>query len=622
MSKEEGNEHLKAGRLAEAIACYAAALAATGLSSDDAAAIHANRALAHLKRSEYAPAVSDCDAALAVQPRYVKALFRRAQAREGLADLAAAFRDVQTLLQIDPTNREARALAQRLRLAIAARAASTDLSAPRAAVEALVAATSPDDRARCAAQLSRIARDPSNVPALLHAGAVPPLLALLPTADAPCVEEVATAVVGLAVEALERIAASDIPPKDGSAHAGWRAASSEARTAIGTGATSEHVPKVTPDQPLPKDTKVRPPTDSKDPLPKEPSDPLRGSVAARLLRLADACARGSVTAAAAGQPESPKQEEKSKPEEGSGLKETSGQADGDGRAGAQGAAAGAAAGAVSGASQADASQAGGGLAPSPADRPTVCESTAGRCLSLLSLLGSCRAAVGSQDAQAAILREILPFTRLQGAVGLQGASGGAATEGVDTPSPLRRSALDAVLRMSDLDAPACRLALPQVLSALMWRVGDDETEDHRAALAIIGRLLTPVSARRGEGGGGVGKGGGGGAVGEVDKADEDAFTQSCCSACQIAFSPILRGTSAAWDETVAAIHGVSAVIEANKAVGAWLLRQESIFWSLAEVAEMEDEGLQRALAEIYAHAAADPVHFKGKEGEEPIKHLK
>ena len=73
---------------------------------------------------------------------------------------------------------------------------------------------------------------------------------------------------------------------------------------------------------------------------------------------------------------------------------------------------------------------------------------------------------------------------------------------------------------------------------------------------------------------------------------------------------------------MAAVHAVTAVLEVNKEVGGWLLRQESIFWSLAEVAEMEDEDLQKALAEVYAHAANDAEHFRDKAGDEPIKHLK
>jgi hypothetical protein len=70
------------------------------------------------------------------------------------------------------------------------------------------------------------------------------------------------------------------------------------------------------------------------------------------------------------------------------------------------------------------------------------------------------------------------------------------------------------------------------------------------------------------------------------------------------------------------VHGVTAVLEVNKEVGGWLLRQESLFWSLAEVSEMDDEDLQKSLAEIYSHAAADPQHFREKAGDEPIKHLK
>ena len=51
--------------------------------------------------------------------------------------------------------------------------------------------------------------------------------------------------------------------------------------------------------------------------------------------------------------------------------------------------------------------------------------------------------------------------------------------------------------------------------------------------------------------------------------------------------------------------------------------QESIFWSLAEVIDMDDdEDLQKSLAEVYAHAANDAQHFRDQAGDEPIKHLK
>ena len=41
------------------------------------------------------------------------------------------------------------------------------------------------------------------------------------------------------------------------------------------------------------------------------------------------------------------------------------------------------------------------------------------------------------------------------------------------------------------------------------------------------------------------------------------------------------------------------------------------FFALAEVAEMDDENLQKSLAEVYAHAANDPQHFREKAGDEP-----
>ena len=40
---------------------------------------------------------------------------------------------------------------------------------------------------------------------------------------------------------------------------------------------------------------------------------------------------------------------------------------------------------------------------------------------------------------------------------------------------------------------------------------------------------------------------------------------------------MLRSSAASWEEHVAAVHGVTAVLESNKAVGGWLLKQESIF---------------------------------------------
>ena len=211
MSKAEGNEHLKAGRHEAAAASYTAALDAQPPPSDEEkAALLANRALAHLKLAKNDRCVADCTAVLQLQPRYVKALYRRAQAREALGELAEALKDVHEVLRIDgASNKEAAVYAGRLRRAIEARAATGDLSTPTLAVAALSSARDQTERVNAVGKLSRIAEDASRASELLHAGAVAPLLALLPeAATLTSAEQLEMPLLGLAVEALERMSHS------------------------------------------------------------------------------------------------------------------------------------------------------------------------------------------------------------------------------------------------------------------------------------------------------------------------------------------------------------------------------------------------------------------------------
>ena len=148
--KGVGNEELKAGKLKEAVASYSAALDLDpSREHGESAVILANRALAHLKLGEHGECKTDCSASLALQPRYGKALYRRAQAHEAAGALADAFGDVRELMRLEPSNREASAFAGRLKRAIEARASSSDLSTPSQAVEALrTAAPGSDDAVR------------------------------------------------------------------------------------------------------------------------------------------------------------------------------------------------------------------------------------------------------------------------------------------------------------------------------------------------------------------------------------------------------------------------------------------------------------------------------------------
>jgi len=488
--KEEGNAHLRAGELEKAIECYTRALTAaaheeeeeTSLDVPTRASLYANRALAHLRLCQHGACDSDCTLAIGLHPAYVKAWYRRGIAREALGKHADAFRDAREALRIDPSNKEAAALAARLKRALEGLGAHSDLSTPSLAVDVLRegAAATADERVRAAAKLSRIAEEKTRARELLHAGAVPVLAAIVPTADqlGTSAAKLQMPLLAFAVEALDRISVcedTDVLHAIASASAEVAAGSREmqGRTAL-------------PD---------------------------------RLLALVRVAADAKKTLGGEGAGEHAQ------------LKNTL--------------------------------------------------MTATRSIALLANLGACRGAVGSTDAQAAIVRGLLPFARHEDDL-------------------VQRVALDALLRIVHADVEAGLTVLPDVLATLIHLVGDEDASTYRASMAILSKLF---------------------ARSDKDK-DEADNTQPLCNACEKVLSPVLRDASAEWEEHAAAVHGVTAVLAVNKSVGAWLLRQESIFWSLAEVIDIDDEDLQKSLAEVYAHAASDSQHFREQAGDEPIKHLK
>lgn len=76
-AKAEGNAAYAAGRTADAVGAYTAALQAPALPPSDRATILCNRAQCYLKLADYQRAVEDCTACLTLAPDNVKALFRR-----------------------------------------------------------------------------------------------------------------------------------------------------------------------------------------------------------------------------------------------------------------------------------------------------------------------------------------------------------------------------------------------------------------------------------------------------------------------------------------------------------------------------------------------------------------
>ena len=71
-----------------------------------------NRAACQLKVGLFAEAKASCDTVLKDDSHNVKALFRRAQAQFALKMLLECAQDVKKVLDLEPNNREARALAK------------------------------------------------------------------------------------------------------------------------------------------------------------------------------------------------------------------------------------------------------------------------------------------------------------------------------------------------------------------------------------------------------------------------------------------------------------------------------------------------------------------------------
>ncbi|KAL5163665.1 Protein CLMP1 [Glycine soja] len=121
--KEEGNRRFQNKDYAGALEQYESALRLTPKTHPDRAVFHSNRAacLMQMKPIDYEAVIAECTMALQVQPRFVRALLRRARAFEALGKYEMSVQDVQFLLAADPSNRDALEIAQRLRTALGSR---------------------------------------------------------------------------------------------------------------------------------------------------------------------------------------------------------------------------------------------------------------------------------------------------------------------------------------------------------------------------------------------------------------------------------------------------------------------------------------------------------------------
>jgi len=116
-AKAQGNTLDAAGKYSEAVECYGGALegVANDPSADELRAqCYLNRAICEINLKNYLGAVTESTKALELDPNYVKALMRRAQANESLDKFEEALSDVKKALELDPSNKVARASIIRL----------------------------------------------------------------------------------------------------------------------------------------------------------------------------------------------------------------------------------------------------------------------------------------------------------------------------------------------------------------------------------------------------------------------------------------------------------------------------------------------------------------------------
>lgn len=128
--KDQGNELVKVGKVAEARKeCYAEGLSwieDDPLDEEDInetakelrqlkLQLYSNLAMCDLKAQDWSQAIHNCNEALKIDPNNIKVLFRRASARLSYGLLDDALRDVTKGLEVEPSNKDLKALESKIR---------------------------------------------------------------------------------------------------------------------------------------------------------------------------------------------------------------------------------------------------------------------------------------------------------------------------------------------------------------------------------------------------------------------------------------------------------------------------------------------------------------------------
>lgn len=114
MCKEKGNEAFKSGEWEKAISQYTQAIKIGGEAHKDLSIFYKNRAACYLKTNDFGKAEKDCQLSLELSPNDPKALFRKAQALEGLEKFEEAYKSARDAWNADPNNKALQQMLERL----------------------------------------------------------------------------------------------------------------------------------------------------------------------------------------------------------------------------------------------------------------------------------------------------------------------------------------------------------------------------------------------------------------------------------------------------------------------------------------------------------------------------
>ncbi|XP_006637995.1 mitochondrial import receptor subunit TOM70 [Lepisosteus oculatus] len=115
-AKTRGNKYFKAGKYEQAIQCYTEAISLCPKEQKgDLSTFYQNRAAAFEQQMKWAEVVQDCSQAVELNPRYIKALFRRAKAQEKLDNRKECLEDVTAVCILEAfQNQQSMLLADRV----------------------------------------------------------------------------------------------------------------------------------------------------------------------------------------------------------------------------------------------------------------------------------------------------------------------------------------------------------------------------------------------------------------------------------------------------------------------------------------------------------------------------